>query len=312
MNPDDELRSPQRRPTQCQVLPARAPGQGHGIAILACLVLLLLPSAALSAPRNLTATVERGGGSGSAMTLTATGAPLLPRLGVYAQATAYAADSGKPDRKGAREFFQEFLDLFLKVLVSIGFIANILAAVKLWLDERAAKRRRKELRICPHCYNPIRRRKATRCPHCRIALAPEARIATAPPRPEPDRYGTAREEPLRGSQPQQPVRVEPVREDRRTMREVEAPMREGPVRREAAPKEGLPVGPTREVPLLAGLEEREGEECEEDDWEDEDWEDEWELESPARRRKEFVYAFVFANLFFWLAVALLYLLFGRL
>jgi len=270
MTPDDELRAPQPHLTQCRSLPGTAPGQGRWIAFLACLALVLLPSVALSAPRILAATMEGVSDGDPVMTRTATDARLLPLLGVYAQANAYGADPGKPLKKGAREFFPEFLDLLLKVVISINFVMTVLTAVKLWLNQRAAKRRRKDLRLCPGCYNLVRRRNATRCPYCRVELAPESRFATSPPRPEPDRYEPARQEPIRRAPPQQPLHKEPIREE---------PLRDGP-------------------------QEREGEE-----WEEEEWEpDEWERQEQARRRKTSIYIFVLATVVGWVAAALLVLL----
>jgi hypothetical protein len=270
MTLDDELRAPQPHLTQCRSLPGTAPGQGRWPAFLACLALLLLPSDALSVSRILTGTIEEISNSKPVMTRTAKDAQLFPLLGVYAQATAYAADPGKPLKKGAREFFPEFLDLLLKAVISINFVVTILAAVKLWLDQRAAKRRRKDLRICPACYSLVRRRNATRCPFCRVELTPESRFATLSPRPEPDRYEPARQEPTRRTQPQQPVHKEPIREE---------PPRDGP-------------------------QEQEGE-----DWEEEEWEpDEWERQEERRRRKVTIYTFVFTTVVGWVAAALLVLL----
>lgn len=304
MTPDDEIRAPEHHLRQCQGLPARVPGQGHRIAILGCLVLLLLPSVALSAPRILTSAVQGGSGSDTVLTLPAKDARLLPLLGVRAQAIASAADRGKPFKKGTWKFFLEFLDLALKVLVSICFVKTILDAVKLWLDQRAAMRRRKELRICPGCYNLVRRRNATRCPYCRVELAPESRIITSPPRPETDRYERAREEPIRRTHSQQPVRGEPIREDRRITRGFDGPIREEPVRQESAHKERVRVEPIREDPLREGPQEQEGEE-----WEEEEWElYELEREDRARRRKELIYAIVIANVVGWVAAGLLFLL----
>jgi len=304
MTPDDEVRAPQRHPRQCQGFPATVPDQGYRIAVLACLVLLLLPSVALSAPRILTSTVQGGSSSGTILTLTAKDARLLPLPGVHAQAIAYAADRGKPFKKVTWEFFLEFLDLALKVLVSICFVKTILDAVKLWLDQRAAARQRKELRICPGCYNLVRRRNATRCPYCRVELAPESRITTSPPRPESDRYERAREEPVRRTHSQQPVREEPVREDRRKTRGFEGPIREEPVRQESPHKERVRVEPIHEDSLREGPQEQEGEE-----WEEEEWElYELEREDQARRRKELIYAIVIANIVGWVAAGLLLLL----
>ncbi len=278
------------------------------MAVLACLLLLFQPSVTRSAPPSFTGTAEGGFGTAGRPTFSIEDARLPSLLGVYAQAVAYGADSSKPPKKGAREFFQEFLDLFLKVLVSIGFIANILAAVKLWLDERAARRRRKELRICPQCYNPVRRRNATRCPHCRGELAAVSPVAGTVPRPVVSRIGARSEEPLRRTQPQRPVRGQPVREESRETQQVEERIAEQPTCRESAPLEPGPAKPVREEPLIAARQEAEGEEWEE---EEEDWQDDLEQEAQARRRKELVYAFVLANLFGWLAAALLYF-FGRL
>ena len=270
MTLDDELRAPQPHPTQCRSLPGTAHGQGRWIPLLACFALLLLRSDALSAPRILTATMEGVSSSNPVMARTDKDARLLPLLGVYAQVNAYGADSGKPLKKGAREFFPEFLDLLLKAVISINFVVTILAAVKLWLDQRAAKRRRKDLRICPGCYGLVRRRNATRCPYCRVELTPESRFSALPPRPEPDRYEPARQEPIRGTQPQQPLHKEPIREE---------PLRDGP-------------------------QEQEGEE-----WDEEAWElDEWERQEQARRRKTSIYTFVFATVVGWIAAALLVLL----
>ncbi len=303
MTPYDEVHARVRHLRQCQGLPARAPGQGHRIAILACLVLLLLPSVALSAPRILTSTVQGGSGSDTVMTLTAKDARLLPLLGVHVQAIAYAANRGKPFKKGAWEFFLQFLDLALKVLVSICFVKTILDAVKLWLDQRAATRRRKELRICPSCYSLVRRRSATRCPYCRVELAPQSCITTSPPRPETDRYERAREEPVRTTHSQQAVREEPIREGRRKTRGFEGPIREEPVR-ESAHKERVREEPIREDSLREGPQEQEGEE-----WEEENWElYELQREDQARRRKELIYAIVIANVVGWVAAGLLFLL----
>jgi hypothetical protein len=270
MTLDDELRAPQPRLTQRRSLPGAAPGQGRWTAFLTCLVLLLLPSDALSVSRILTGTMEGVSNSNPVMTRTAKDARLFPLLGVYAQAAAYGADPGKPLKKGAREFFPEFLDLLLKAVISINFVVTILAAVKLWLDQRAAKQRRKDLRICPACYSLVRRRNATRCPFCRVELTPESRFATLPPRAEPDRYEPTRQEPTRRTQPQQPVHKEPIREE-----------------------------PPGDAP-----QEQEGEE-----WEEEEWEpDEWERQEERRRRKVTIYTFVFTTVVGWVAAALLVLL----
>lgn len=304
LTPGDELPAPQRPLTQCRSLRATAPGQGHWIAFMACLVLLFLPSVALPAPGILAATMEGISDSDTVMTLTAKGVGLLPLLGVHAQAIAYGADPGKLPKKGAREFFQEFLDLLLKVLVSVNVVVTILAAVRLRLDQRAAARRGKDLRICPRCYNLVRRRNATRCPYCRVALAPESHIVTSPPRPELDRYEPARQEPLRRTQPLQPVHEEPIHEARRKTPEFAGPIREEPVRQEPAPKERVLQEPIRDEPLRDGTQGREGEE-----WEEEEWgPDEWEREEQARRRKELTYAFIFASVVGWVAAALVVLL----
>ncbi len=265
-----EIYAPRYGLTQCRSLPAARRAQGAWVGVLACIALLLPSSVALPAPDVLAATMGGNGNSSTEMTLTAKAAGFLSMLGVHAQLRPYGADSEKLPKKGAKEFFQEFLDLALKLLVSINFVVTIFAAVRLWLDQQAAKRPRKDLRICPHCYELIRQKNATRCPYCRVALPPESRIVTLSPRAGADRCEPARVDAVHKTQPLQPVRKEPVRAEL-----------------------------LREEPQVQESEHWEEEEDAYDDWEDEE---------QARYRKQRIYAVSVAILIGWITAALIFLL----
>ena len=268
MASEDAIYAPRCPLTHRRNLPAAVCGHGHWIAVLACFALLLPPSVAL--PGTLPATLEGLSARSTDVALTAKAAGLLSLFAVHAQVTAYAADSGKRPEKTAPEFFQEFLDLALKVLVSINLVVTIVAAVRFWLGQRTATRRRKELRICPRCYELIRGRKATRCPYCRVELAPESRNATLSPPSAPDRAEPAHRDAVRTTQPRPAIYREPSHAEAH---------RDGP-------------------------QEREGERWEEE----ESGADDWEREEQTRYRKQRIYAVISAIVLGWVTAGLVFLL----
>ncbi len=277
MAPEDEVHAHRYGLTHCRSLPAARRAQGVWVAFLVCVALLLPPSVALSVPEALTA---KGGSadSNADTTITTQAAGILSLLGVHAQLRPHAADTEKLPKKGGKEFFQEFLDLALKLLVSINFVVTIIAAVRLWLDQRAAARPREDLRICPHCYELIQRHDASRCPYCRIALAPESRVVTLSPKAAAVRREPAREVAVHTTKPLPPVWKESVRTE-----------------------------PRREEPTV-----QESEQCEEEEPEYGEEEasdsDDWERDEEARYRRQRVYAVSVAIVIGWIAAGLLLLL----
>ncbi len=277
----------------------------HALATLALPAILLLTPAMAAGPRLTPVPVQGVPAGDTVIAATDSGTQLFVRpLGIDAQTIAFGTMPGQPVGKGAIKFLWEFIDLMLKVLGIIGVVAIVVAAVRLWLHDRAVARRRDDLRICPGCYKVVRRRSASRCPYCRAELTPLARVESPPPRAEPGRYPQVRVEPIRRAQRTPPVRVEPIREEQRRERAHEEPIREAPVHQEAAHKERVHEEPIREEPIPEGPEEWEREE-----WEGVEWErEEEEREERVRRRKLFLYTFLAALTIGYLLAAILFLL----
>lgn len=80
-------------------------------------------------------------------------------------------------------------------LYALGFIGCVLAVFVLarWLAGRSPGVRRKDPRICPGCYNVVKRRHASTCPYCATELIPNRRVEALPPRAEPVRKASVDE-----------------------------------------------------------------------------------------------------------------------
>jgi hypothetical protein len=264
--------------------------------------LVLLAVVALCAPQAGASTPTGANDTGAHVTISLIDARLLPLFGIHGQTLAYGADLGRSFKKGPTEFFQELLDLVLKLLALIGFVATILAGITLWLDQRAAARPREDLRICPSCYALVQRRSAKRCPRCHGALLAKTDAPAPPSRTPspPDRV--MRGDAIVGRQTQRAVSMETMDETREKAGVLDEPIREELPRPEIRPRPHL-----REPPISEPTSEPADDDDEQDALEDEAW----EREDRARRRKELIYAYVSAMILGYVAVALL-LLFGRL
>jgi hypothetical protein len=299
----------QRIVTRCQPDPMT-----YNVAALALGVALFTTAAPVESPCQARITTARVADGDSQIPVTAIGTrPPLLLLGVQAQPIAFRSQSEQRPKKGPWEFFLEFIDFSLKALSIMGVFGIIVGAVRLWFHDRAAARRRGDLRICPHCYAIVPKRTMSRCRHCRAELPPALHIETPPSRAAAARHQAARQESASRVQPEQSVRVAPIRGERSEVSVREEPLREVATRSEPARTERVRVEPIREArPKEPAREEPLGQEPEEgapEERDQEEWEhiDDWEREEEVKRRKVFIYACVGAIVVGYLITAIIFL-----
>lgn len=90
-------------------------------------------------------------------------------------------------------------DSLLHVLAMIGVGVALLVLLGRWLN-RAPARRREDPRICPGCYNVVKRHSAASCPYCGTELywKRRARPAAPPSTPRPSQPTPVREPAAQG------------------------------------------------------------------------------------------------------------------